>query len=199
MLSAHVDIRVFNDLISAKLPKISTHMEKINVMLSMLCTSWFCCLYSQATPITTVVRIFDALFNEGNKILFRVGLAFLKGNEELILTCADGAECFTLIKKAVNRCFDCDQLLAIAFNGIGSLSKKQIKQLRLHHAPEVFKSLQELEIKRDSIRTQVKERSNPAFYNFFYFMILIIFLTKSRYNVLKFILYSKINVTVCDR
>jgi len=157
MFGAHVDSRVFKDLITIKFPKIATHMDKINVMLPMLCTGWFCCLYSQATPITTVLRIFDTFFNEGNKILFRVGLAFIKNHETLILGCTDGSECFTLLKKAANKCFDCDQLLEVAFNGIGSLSKRQVKQLRLLHAPEVFKSLQELEFKRDSFRNQAKD------------------------------------------
>ena len=45
----------------------------------------YLCLFSTSLPAETVARGWDALFNEGPKILYRVALALLKVEEETLL------------------------------------------------------------------------------------------------------------------
>ena len=61
---------------------------KHNVLLFCCCAqevtrSWFSSLFCTALPAETAVRIWDVLFLEGPKILFRVALALFK-------VCLDG-------------------------------------------------------------------------------------------------------------
>lgn len=52
----------------------------------------YLCLFATSVPSETVARIWDALFNEGPKILFRVALALLKLEEEALLRCDNAGE-----------------------------------------------------------------------------------------------------------
>jgi len=66
----------------------------------------------------TVLRIWDCLFYEGSKIIFRVCLTLIKRNEVSLLQCNDLtslAECFKEITRdsLVIRCHDFMQVTAI--------------------------------------------------------------------------------------
>lgn len=69
---------------------------------AVITTKWFVCLFAEVLPIETVLRIWDCLFYEGSKILFRVCITLIKNNRALILSCNDFtslAECFKAIVK----------------------------------------------------------------------------------------------------
>merc|ERR1712071_116680 len=55
-------------------------------------TKWFVCLLAEVLPVETVLRIWDCLFNEGSKILFRVAITLVKLNEEELLKCSEFGE-----------------------------------------------------------------------------------------------------------
>ncbi|XP_066599680.1 growth hormone-regulated TBC protein 1 isoform X2 [Prorops nasuta] len=80
----------------------------------------------------TVLRIWDCLFYEGNKIIFRVALTLIKRNKDNLLACEDFAalaECFKQITKdsIVLRCHDFMQSI---FKVPGSLPGGTIAKLR---------------------------------------------------------------------
>ena len=52
---------------------------------ALFSSKWFICLYSEVLPVETVLRIWDAVFYEGTKILFRVALGLLKLNQDRLL------------------------------------------------------------------------------------------------------------------
>lgn len=69
---------------------------------AVITTKWFVCLFAEVLPIETVLRIWDCLFYEGSKILFRVCITLIKSNRATILSCNDFtslAECFKAIVK----------------------------------------------------------------------------------------------------
>ena len=51
----------------------------------LFATGWFITLYSSILPFQLVLRILDMFFAEGNKILYRAGLAILKLKEDILL------------------------------------------------------------------------------------------------------------------
>lgn len=69
---------------------------------AVISTKWFVCLFAEVLPTETVLRIWDCLFYEGSKVLFRVCLTLIKQNRTNILQCNDFsslAECFKEIVK----------------------------------------------------------------------------------------------------
>ena len=74
-------------LSSAKLPPIS------------LCTtSWFMSLFIGTLPIESVLRVWDVLFYDGARTLFRVALAVFKLGEKRIAELKDDMELFQVVQ-----------------------------------------------------------------------------------------------------
>ncbi|KJP85036.1 hypothetical protein AK88_05341 [Plasmodium fragile] len=76
------DIIVIEELIRTKLPDVHLRLKEFDVDLSWICSEWLLCLFCTAFPITTTLRIWDCLFYEGDKIIFRIALALFKMNQE---------------------------------------------------------------------------------------------------------------------
>lgn len=130
MKGIHVDVMVFQRLLDKKLPAISAHLKKHSIELEIVCISWFLCLFLNSMPIETVLRVWDALFVEGSKIMFRIGLALFQLNEERILALSDDAGgMYAVVKSLPKSMYDCDLLMQTAF-GVKSLGKSDIDSLR---------------------------------------------------------------------
>ncbi|KAI4838266.1 GTPase-activating protein [Plasmodium brasilianum] len=81
--------------------------------------------------ITTTLRIWDCLFYEGDKIIFRITLALFKMNQEKLVELNSLESILLLFKETTKNMVECDKLMYIAFNEIGVLKKKSIRKLRL--------------------------------------------------------------------
>jgi hypothetical protein len=69
---------VFGSLGEKYVPNIWHHLEQENIHHSMFATSWFMTVYTNSFPFDLVTRIFDVMWYEGWKIVYRVALALLK-------------------------------------------------------------------------------------------------------------------------
>ena len=81
-----------------KLPKLARHMESINCEMSLFATDWFLCLFCTSMPSDVCVRIWDCLFNEGPKIIFRVAVAILSLAERHLLEIDNPGEMLRAVK-----------------------------------------------------------------------------------------------------
>ncbi|XP_063224392.1 growth hormone-regulated TBC protein 1-A isoform X2 [Bacillus rossius redtenbacheri] len=91
------DIAVLEELVRLKVPEVHRHVAALGLPWAVIATKWFICLFAEVLPTETVLRIWDCLFYEGSKILFRVCLTLIKRNRESLLQCSDFsslAECF---------------------------------------------------------------------------------------------------------
>lgn len=95
------EIEVLSQLIAIKEPEIYRHVKEIGVPWAVITTKWFVCLFSEVLPTETVLRIWDCLFYEGSKILFRVALTLIRINKENILKCTDLAMLVSCFKDMV--------------------------------------------------------------------------------------------------
>jgi len=86
------------DLLNKKLPKLAKHLHEINCEISLIATDWFLCQFCTSVPSEVCVRIWDCLFNEGPKILFRVGTAILTLAEERLLGIDNAGEMLKAVK-----------------------------------------------------------------------------------------------------
>lgn len=99
-----------------------------------LCTaSWLMSGFISNLPIETVLRVWDAFFYEGSKILFRISLALFKLSEPQIKSVSDPVEVFQIVQTTPRKCLDAGALLDLCFkrrNGYGHLSQQVIDERR---------------------------------------------------------------------
>lgn len=131
-----VDIEVLSELVKIKVPDVHQHVINLGLPWAVITTKWFVCLFAEVLPIETVLRIWDCLFYEGSKILFRVCLTLIKSNRATIMSCNDFtslAECFKAIVKNASA-LHCHEFMQSIFKVPGTLSNSTIAKLRAHHA-----------------------------------------------------------------
>uniref|UniRef100_A0A9L0TML9 Growth hormone regulated TBC protein 1 n=1 Tax=Equus caballus TaxID=9796 RepID=A0A9L0TML9_HORSE len=92
MLGLKTDQEVLGELVRTKLPAVAALMDGHGVLWTLLVSRWFICLFVDILPVETVLRIWDCLFNEGSKIIFRVALTLIKQHQALILEATSFAD-----------------------------------------------------------------------------------------------------------
>ncbi|XP_011505946.1 PREDICTED: growth hormone-regulated TBC protein 1-A [Ceratosolen solmsi marchali] len=126
------DIDVLAELVKIKMPDVYQHVTNMGLPWAVITTKWFICLFAEVLPTETTLRIWDCLFYEGNKIVFRVALTLIKRNKENLLACQDFtelAECFKDITKD-SIVLQCHDFMQSIFKLPGSLPSSTILKLR---------------------------------------------------------------------
>ncbi|KZS20994.1 Growth hormone-regulated TBC protein 1-A [Daphnia magna] len=128
------DIAVLGELVRLKSSKLDRLLKDLNLPWPILVTKWFICLFAEVLPVETVLRVWDCMFNEGSKIIFRVALTLIKMNEKELLRCTDFGDMAELFKQITrsSSVLDCHQFIEVAmFKLPGSLSSSKIDSLRV--------------------------------------------------------------------
>lgn len=102
--------------------------------------------------------MWDALLNEGPKILYRVALALLKLHEPALLAQDNPGDLLRTIRRAVVDEYDRDELMSVAFEGVGSLSMGKIKRFR-----EVNQKIVDTEFAERQTRTNLRKALASGF------------------------------------
>ena len=71
-------LSIFMNLLRHYLPSIASHLDREGITPHMYVTEWFMTLYTSTFPFDLVTVIFDILWYEGWKIIYRVALGLLK-------------------------------------------------------------------------------------------------------------------------
>ncbi|XP_072300142.1 growth hormone-regulated TBC protein 1-A-like isoform X1 [Eucyclogobius newberryi] len=132
MLGLRTDQAVLGELVRAKAPAVGQLMDQYPGIWMLVVSRWFICLYIDILPIETVLRIWDCLFYEGSKVLFRVALTLIVHHQSEILrarSLSDVCECFKQITHG-EFTLDCHTFMQKIFTEPGSLSKATIDKLR---------------------------------------------------------------------
>lgn len=149
ILEANVDIGVLMTGIRESMPQVwtkindiqdqtsgSAHVTTASARLptvSLATTSWFMSLFVSNLPIETVLRVWDVLFFEGSKTLFRIALAIFKVGEPEIRAITDQMEIFQVVQGIPRRLLDANLLMETCYkrrNGFGHLSQETIDARR---------------------------------------------------------------------
>jgi len=75
LLGVLIDLKVFKDLMSKRLPKLCKHLEKQDFDVDLLLTKWLICLFVNHLPLETEFLVWDLFFLKGSQVIFRVALA----------------------------------------------------------------------------------------------------------------------------
>lgn len=125
MLGLRMDQEVLGELVKTKAPAVGQLMDQYPGIWTLVVSRWFICLYIDILPIEvrkrlntaghseklvvsqagflflqTVLRVWDCLFYEGSKVLFRVALTLIIHHQMEILrarSLPDVCECFKQI------------------------------------------------------------------------------------------------------
>lgn len=72
-------------LMARVLPRLSRHFQRNHVTPSFYATEWFLTLFVGILPFRSLARVWDIFFFEGWKMMFRIALVLLKGEESFLL------------------------------------------------------------------------------------------------------------------
>ncbi|KAF2226461.1 rab-GTPase-TBC domain-containing protein, partial [Elsinoe ampelina] len=101
--------------------------------VSLATTPWFLTLYLTTLPLETALRIWDVLFLEGSKTLFRAALAIFKTCEPRVRDAGDPMEVFQIVQTAPRSLLDVNGLMELCFRkrgGFGGLSQDTVERRR---------------------------------------------------------------------
>uniref|UniRef100_G1LDP2 Growth hormone regulated TBC protein 1 n=1 Tax=Ailuropoda melanoleuca TaxID=9646 RepID=G1LDP2_AILME len=132
MLGLKTDQEVLGELVRTKLPAVAALMDGHGVLWTLVVSRWFICLFVDILPVETVLRIWDCLFNEGSKIIFRVALTLIKQHQAFILEATSVADISERFKEITRGSFvtECHTFMQKIFSEPGSLSMTTITRLR---------------------------------------------------------------------
>ncbi|XP_050089385.1 growth hormone-regulated TBC protein 1-A [Anopheles aquasalis] len=126
------DIDVMSELIKLRVPDVHRHIFDNGLSWPVIATKWFICLYAEVVPTETVLRIWDCLFLEGNKILLRVGLTIVVRLRQELLATDDIATLIGLFRslEKLPILMDCHEFMKSIFKVPGNLRRSQLTALR---------------------------------------------------------------------
>jgi len=141
---ANIDIAVLMTSIRESLPSIWAKLDDKPgtpgaggvprlPTVSLATTAWFMSLFVGTLPIECVLRVWDCLFFEGSKTLFRVALAIFKSSETTIKAVSDPMEIFQLVQSLPRGMLDANALMETCFRkrgGFGGLSQDVVEKRR---------------------------------------------------------------------
>ena len=126
------DIDVLSEMIRLRLPDVHSHINDLSLPWPVIATKWFICLYAEVLPVETVLRIWDCVFLEGNKILFRVALTIVVRQKDEIMKTDDISNLVALFRglEKSKMLLNCHEFMDSIFKVPGNLKRKQIDRLR---------------------------------------------------------------------
>ncbi|KAI4258775.1 MAG: hypothetical protein LQ352_001084 [Teloschistes flavicans] len=97
--------------------------------ISLCTTSWFMSMFIGTLPIESVLRVWDVIFYEGSKMLFRIALAIFKMGEQRIKDVHDSMELFQVVQGLPRAMLDIGPLMSLASRR-GGISQDWITKKR---------------------------------------------------------------------
>ena len=139
---ANVDLWVLMTALKDSLPSIWTKISSggggddqsnnLGIKLppiSLCTTSWFMSLFIGTLPIESVLRVWDVLFYEGSRTLFRVAVAIFKIGEQRIKSVNESMEMFQVVQGLPREMLDVGTLLSVAMKR-GGVSQEWVERRR---------------------------------------------------------------------
>ncbi|KAG5239765.1 TBC1 domain family [Salix suchowensis] len=142
-----VDQLVFEDLVRERFPKLVNHLDYLGVQVAWVTGPWFLSIFMNMLPWESVLRVWDVLLYEGNRVmLFKTALALM----ELY----DAGDAVTLLQSLAGSTFDSSQLVLTACMGYQNVNETRLQELRNKHRQAVIAMAEErtrgLQALRDS-------------------------------------------------
>ncbi|VAH08272.1 unnamed protein product [Triticum turgidum subsp. durum] len=144
MMESQVDPLVLEELVREKFPKLANHLDYLGVEVAWVTGPWFLSIFTNVLPWESVLRVWDVLLFDGNRVmLFRTALALLEFYGPALVTTKDAGDAVTLLQSLAGSTFDSSQLVLTARMGYQSVNETGLQDLRNKHRPSVILSMEE--------------------------------------------------------
>ncbi|XP_073157253.1 uncharacterized protein [Henckelia pumila] len=144
MIESQVDQLVFEDLMREKFPKLVNHLDYLGVQVAWISGPWFLSIFVNMLPWESVLRVWDVLLFEGNRVmLFRTALALMDLYGPAVVTTKDAGDAITLLQTLAGSTFDSSQLVLTACMGFLTVTEDRLLELREKHRPAILTAVEE--------------------------------------------------------
>ncbi|XP_061985168.1 uncharacterized protein LOC133704375 isoform X2 [Populus nigra] len=155
MIESQVDQLVFEELVRERFPKLVNHLDYQGVQVAWVTGPWFLSIFMNMLPWESVLRVWDVLLYEGNRVmLFRTALALMELYGPALVTTKDAGDAVTLLQSLAGSTFDSSQLVLTACMGYQNVNETRLQELRNKHRQAVITMVEErtkgLQALRDS-------------------------------------------------
>ncbi|XP_062207358.1 uncharacterized protein LOC133909087 [Phragmites australis] len=144
MIESQVDQLVFEELVRERFPKLVNHLDYLGVQVAWVTGPWFLSIFMNMLPWESVLRVWDVLLFEGNRVmLFRTALALMELYGPALVTTKDAGDAVTLLQSLAGSTFDSSQLVLTACMGYQAVGEARLLELRNKHRPSVISSMEQ--------------------------------------------------------
>ncbi|GAB2300540.1 hypothetical protein Dimus_034581 [Dionaea muscipula] len=144
MIESQVDQLVFEELMRERFPKLVNHLDYLGVQVAWISGPWFLSIFVNMLPWESVLRVWDVLLFEGNRVmLFRTALALMELYGPAMVTTKDAGDAITLLQSLAGSTFDSSQLVFTACMGFLAVNEARLQELRNKHRPSVICVIEE--------------------------------------------------------
>lgn len=144
MMESQVDQLVFEELVRERFPKLVNHLDYLGVQVGWVTGPWFLSIFMNMLPWESVLRVWDVLLFEGNRVmLFRTALALMELYGPALVTTKDAGDAVTLLQSLAGSTFDSSKLVLTACMGYQNVNENRLHELREKHRPSVIASAEE--------------------------------------------------------
>ncbi|XP_047316212.1 TBC1 domain family member 10B-like [Impatiens glandulifera] len=144
MVESQVDQLVLEELVRERFPKLVNHLDYLGVQVAWVTGPWFLSIFMNMLPWECVLRLWDVLLFEGNRVmLFKITLALMELYGSALVTTKDAGDAVTLLQSMAGSTFDSSQLVLTACMGYQNVNESRLKELRNKHRPSVRAVLDE--------------------------------------------------------
>ncbi|KAF2472166.1 TBC-domain-containing protein [Lindgomyces ingoldianus] len=150
LLTSRADQSVLRSYVVELLPKLSAHLDVLEIELEALTFQWFLSVFTDCLSAEALFRVWDVVLcmHDGSTFLFQVALALLKLNEKALLQCDTPAGVYHYINhQMTNHAISIDGLIQAsdALNKV--VKRKDVEERRgraVAHEQEVMRQREEL-------------------------------------------------------
>ncbi|TMW94766.1 hypothetical protein EJD97_009835 [Solanum chilense] len=144
MIESQVDQLVFEELVRERFPKLVNHLDYLGMQVAWISGPWFLSIFVNVLPWESVLRVWDVLLFEGNRVMiFRTALALMELYGPAVVTTNDAGDAITLFQSLTGSTFDSSQLVLTACMGFLNVTEDRLLALREKHRPAVLAVTQE--------------------------------------------------------
>merc|ERR1711974_233169 len=109
---------------------VARRLKEEDVEVMSICSEWHITWFAKSLPPATILRVWDTLFFEGYKVLFRVSVGVFKRAEPEVMQC----DCFeTLMERSKMwpaNLVEHNELIKASFVGIPRLRRRDLLRAR---------------------------------------------------------------------
>ena len=127
LLTSRADQTVLRSYVSEILPRLSAHLDELEIELEALTFQWFLSVFTDCLSAEALFRVWDVVLcmHDGSTFLFQIALALLKLNEKALLHCDTPAGVYHYINhQMTNHAISIDGLIQ-ASDALGRVIKRK--------------------------------------------------------------------------